>query len=106
LHQINGSPGLVLVGGGRHHRHAADTRKNSDPWTHDNSTARASRDVYSMASTIFPRTMEESALKHTILDALEPRRELHLRDANTPCTSTVGPCSPKISRLSRRLSIL
>jgi hypothetical protein len=102
LHLIDGSPGLVLVGGGRHHRYS----KNGFVWTYDNCTARASRDVYSMASTIFPRTMEESALKHTILDALEPRRELHLRDANTPCTSTVGPCSPKISRLSRRLSIL
>ena len=62
--------------------------------------------TYSTASTIFPRTMEESALKHPIPDALEPRRELHLRDANTPCTSTVGPCSPEISRLSRCLSNL
>jgi len=51
-------------------------------------------------STILPRTMEETALKHPIPDAFEPKRELHLRDANIPCMSTVGPCPPRFSRLN------
>jgi hypothetical protein len=48
--------------------------------------------------------MEETVIKPPILDTFEPRRELHLRGANMQCTSTVGPCSPKALRLSRRLS--
>ena len=42
LHPINGSRGLILVEGGRHHRHS----KNVFVWTRDNGTARASRHVY------------------------------------------------------------